>query len=160
MQLCFRLNNNVVFTLWSKKRNKCFNSSSTTQLPFLNMAEQLLVFHFVCPSTSESWTKLATGILGKALLRSEDPTCLCYHSIYHFTRDTTSMCVFVWECSAGPSAFAESGKTGGTTRRREIAGLNQQTAKPHVCVCVCVCVRQRLRMNEITFPITLYSYWL
>lgn len=91
---------------------------------------------------SEARTPPASAITPYITLLQTPPPCVC-------------LCGNV---PAGPSAFAESGKTGGTTRRREIAGLNQQTAKPHVCVCVCV--RQRLRMNEIAFPKTLYSYWL
>lgn len=53
--------------------------------------------------------ELAPCILGKASLRSEDPTCLCYHSINHFSKDAAAECS--WPCS-----LAERGGAGGETR--------------------------------------------
>lgn len=133
---------------WSKTENKCLNSSSVAQLAFLKMVQQLLVFHFVCPSTSESRSELATGILRKALLRTEDPTCLCYHSIYHLTQDISSMCVSVcvFVCAQeGHSHWQKEAKLlVRPDTQREIGGLSQQTMK----MCVRVWESERETQSE------------
>lgn len=105
---------------WSKTENKCLNSSSAAQLAVSKMVQQLLVFHLVLsdhvrePEWAGHWHS------GKSL--TQNPTCLCYHSIYHFTRDTacsSSRCVCVCVCSGGTLSLTESGQTGGTTRHTE-----------------------------------------
>lgn len=117
------------------------NVSAAARRLYFKMVQQLLVFHFVCPSTSENRSKLFAGILGKALHGREDPTCSCYHSVYHFTQDATVMCVCIRVCvsmlsgAIGISRKWQNWWSGTTQRRREIAGLNQQT----VTVCAYVC---------------------
>ncbi len=87
---------------------------------------------------SESRSELVTGIRGNAFLRTEDPTCLCYHSIYHFAQDTSSAYACGYLCV--PEGFSHRQKVAKLVVRpdteREISGLSLQTKKVWVCVCV------------------------
>lgn len=73
------------------------------------------------------------------------PSCVCIR-------------VCVCQCSVGPSALAESGRTGGAARHKD--GEKSPVWISRQWLCVCMCVSESGRMNEITSTKTLWSRWL
>lgn len=73
------------------------------------------------------------------------PSCVCIR-------------VCVCQCSVGPSALAESGRTGGAARHKD--GEKSPVWISRQWLCVRMCVSESGRMNEITSTKTLWSRWL
>lgn len=110
---------------------------------------------FVRPHTAVRWHS------GKGLTRKRGShllmlsLCISLHSGCH-----RHVCAYVCvcQCSVGPSALVESGRTGGAARHKD--GEKSPVWISRQWLCVRMCVSESGRMNEITSTKTLWSRWL
>lgn len=131
--------NFAVLSQRSKKRHKCLSSSSAALLQdgaTASCVSLRLSIHIGEPEQAVRWHsgKGLTQKRGSHLLMLS--LSISLHSGCH-----RHVCVYVCvcQCSVGPSALAESGRTGGAARHKDGEKSPVWISRQWLCVCVYVC---------------------